>query len=41
MENVYDYTDAIGELKPKVASSIVVNRKGETLELDIIPKARD
>ncbi|MBU61646.1 MAG: peptidase M28 [Opitutae bacterium] len=41
VENVYDYTDAIGELKPKVASSIVVNRKGETLELDIIPKARD
>ena len=41
VENVYDYTDAIGELKPKVAATIEVNRKGETLKLDITPAARD
>jgi S1-C subfamily serine protease len=41
VENVYDYTDAISELKPKVAAIIEVNRKGETLKLDITPAARD
>jgi len=41
VENVYDYTDAIGELKPKVVATIEVNRKSKTLKLDIIPTARD
>ena len=41
VENVYDYTDAIGELKPKVVSTIEVNRKSKTLKMDITPAARD
>ena len=41
VENVYDYTDAIGELKPKVVATIEVNRKSKTLKLEITPSARD
>ena len=41
VENVYDYTDAIGELTPKVSATIEVYRKSETLKLEIIPVARD
>lgn len=41
VENVYDYTDAIAELKPKKATVIEVERKGKKLKLEITPTSRD
>ncbi|MBO46899.1 MAG: peptidase M28, partial [Planctomycetes bacterium] len=41
VENVYDYTDAIGELKPKATATIEIKRKNERLKLKIVPATRD
>ncbi len=41
IENVYDYTDAISELKVGQSASIKVNRKGKELELAIVPGSRE
>lgn len=37
VKNVYDYTAALGEMKPDVEYEIVVKRGGETLTLKIVP----
>lgn len=41
IENVYDYTNAIGALKVGETVNIVVLRKGERLELEITPASRN
>ncbi len=41
IENVYDYTNAIGALKVGEAVTIIVLRKNERLELTITPESRD
>ena len=41
IENVYDYTDVIGELKPKEPALIEIFRKGEKLKLTIVPATRE
>ena len=41
IENVYDYTNAIGALKVDETVKVVVLRKGERIELDITPESRD
>ena len=41
VENVYDYTDAIGELKPDKPAAIEISRKGERLKLEIVPSVRN
>ena len=41
VENVYDFTDVIGELKPKKSATIEISRKGEKLQLEIVPATRD
>ena len=40
VENIYDYTDAIGSLKPNVTSSIKIIRADEKLTLEITPLSR-
>lgn len=40
VENIYDYTDAIGKLIPKRQVTVRVIRSGEKIQLDITPKAR-
>jgi len=41
IENIYDYTDVISELKPREPSSIEISRKGEKLKLTIVPASRE
>jgi Tol biopolymer transport system component len=41
IENVYDYTNAIGALKVGETVKVVILRKGERIELDITPESRD
>ena len=41
VENVYDYTDAIGELKAGQKTSIEIKRKGKEISLPIVPGSRD
>ena len=41
IENVYDYTDAIGSLKPKKSYKIEVYRKEKKLVLDVVPSSRN
>ncbi len=41
IENVYDYTNAIGALKVGETVKIVILRKGERIEMDITPESRD
>ena len=41
VENVYDYTDAIGELKPDKPAAIEISRKGKKLKLEIVPAVRN
>ena len=41
VENVYDYTDAIADLKPNTLTTIEVERKGKKLKLEITPALRD
>lgn len=41
IENVYDYTDAIGALKVNETVKVVVLRKGERIELEITPESRE
>ena len=40
IENIYDYTDAIGTLKPEVATSIKIIRTDKKVTLNITPLAR-
>ena len=40
VENIYDYTDAIGSLKPNITSSIKIIRADEKLTLEITPLSR-
>ncbi len=39
IKNVYDYTAALGEMKPDVEYEIVIKRGNETLTLKIVPAA--
>ena len=41
VENVYDYTDAIGELKTGEKTAIEIQRAGKKISLTIIPGTRD
>jgi Tol biopolymer transport system component len=41
IENIYDYTYAIGALKPGKVVDIVVERGAETVSLQVIPASRD
>jgi len=41
IENVYDYTDAIAELKAGDKTSIEIKRKGKQISLSIVPGSRD
>lgn len=41
IENIYDYTNAIGALKIGKASEIVIRRKDKTLKLTITPGSRE
>ena len=41
IENVYDYTDAIGTLKANTETSIEVKRDGKEIKLKIVPGSRD
>lgn len=41
IENVYDYTNAIGALKVGEAVKIIIIRKNERMELTITPESRD
>ena len=40
IENIYDYTEAIGQVKPGKSEKIKIVRNGQTKDLLIIPKAR-
>ena len=40
IENIYDYTDAIGTLKPEVVTSIKIIRTDKKVTLNITPLAR-
>ena len=41
IENIYDYTGAIEDLKPGQKTAIEINRKGKVLRLSIVPGSRD
>tara|TARA_B100000959_G_scaffold286244_1_gene364039 strand:- start:664 stop:3645 length:2982 start_codon:yes stop_codon:yes gene_type:complete len=41
IENVYDYTDVISELRPEKTTPIEVFRKGKKLKLTIVPATRE
>ena len=40
IENIYDYTEAIGKIKPGKKHNVKVMRNGNLKTLTIIPKAR-
>ena len=40
IENIYDYTEAIGKLKPEKQQNVKVMRDGKLEILTIVPKAR-
>ncbi|HSJ04620.1 MAG: PDZ domain-containing protein, partial [Verrucomicrobium sp.] len=41
IQNIYDYTYIMGELKIGVETTIVVQRNGETKEMKLMPGSRD
>jgi S1-C subfamily serine protease len=41
IENIYDYTHAIGALKVGQQVKMVVLRSGERVDLDLVPGSRD
>jgi S1-C subfamily serine protease len=40
IENIYDYTEAIGKLKAGKNTKIKIIRNGKIVELSIVPKSR-